>query len=320
MGKAVVNTKNDLIAAVPAMLGYAPSERVAFVFLRGIQVLFVAAAPVADFPIELDIIATGSRNGADRVVVIVATDRPIERVRRVVDDIAIQARAGGLELVSAFHVADYAMGARFVDVLTGEQGLLNDPRASVVAAHHVAAGNRQYRSREEIEDRFGHSVEADPAPATSETIEQFAARTLTDVVDAVMLGEPVAPELAARVGRLVVRSRTARDALIGVGAIGAEQAAQVMIDVASQLRGQMRVEVLTVAGIFLYAANEGVAAGVAITTAIVEAQQQHITASALLSLVHTSLAHGIPPMTVRRLISTGVVIADDSYRVFIPEV
>ena len=43
-------------------------------------------------------------------------------------------------------------------------------------------------------------------------------------------------------------------------------------------------------------------------------------ASALLSLVHTTLAHGIPPMIVRRLIGTGVVIADDSYRVFIPEV
>lgn len=320
MGKAVVNTMNELIAAIPSMLGYPPIDRVAIAFLADRQVQMVAAAPVRGFPAELDVLATATRHGYDRIIVIAATDEPMARVRIIVDDIERQARDGGLSMVHAVHLSEYAMGARYVDVRTGAVDLLDDPQASVVAAVQVMQGRRFHPNRAEIEARFAVTAEADPMPATAEPIEVFAARTLTELVDAVMLGERVAPELAARVGWLVVRSRTARDAVIGVGAVGLAQAAVVMVDIANQLRGRMRVEVLTVAAVLLYAAADGVAAGVAIVTAFDSARASGVEVPPLLSLLDQALSQAGDPKMIRRLVDTGVVVADDSYRVFIPEV
>ncbi|MFF2088570.1 DUF4192 domain-containing protein [Nocardia sp. NPDC058176] len=320
MGKVVVNTANDLIAAVPALLGYPPVERVSLAFITEREVLFVAAPPMELFPGEIDLFEGAARNGADRVIVIVATEEPMSRVRTIVDDIERQARQAGVQMLRAVHLPEYTMGAQFTDVRTGEMGLLNDPSTSPVAADRVMSGRRLHASRAEIERRFELTEEAEPMLATSEPFEQFAARTLNDAVDAVMLGEPVGAELAARVGRLVVRSRTARDALVGVGAIGCDLAATVMVDIANQLRGQMRVEVLAVAAIMLYVAEDGVPASVAVTTAAQYARAEGIAEPPLLSLLIQALGNAVEPRVWRRLIDVGVVVADDSYRVFIPQV
>jgi hypothetical protein len=214
-----LRTPGDLIASLPALLGFTPQRSVVAISMRrhGERSRLSATARV-DLPETAEqatavadaVAARLATGGADRVQLIVIDEQPgTEHARPphagLVEMFTAAFTAADLAVSSPLWAARVAAGARWrcYDPC-GCAGAVPDPGATTAAAHTALAGKVTYSSREEAAATLDPDPEAD-SPRRRELLDDAsrhaAASRGTDQAGAVREDLATVRAAAARVGR-----------------------------------------------------------------------------------------------------------------------
>jgi hypothetical protein len=307
----------DLIASVPSLLGYTPTESVVAVMLEGGVIRYTTRVDLSAIDAN-----AASALGAVRVhtvdaALLVAVTADEERAFEALGVLTEQFPAHGVRVIGAFTVPTITAGAEWFDQITEQRGRIADPKGTELAAvlafegSHTAADSRE-SLLEAVADRLKLAPKANMTPALAASVRlTFAAETVAELLAA--RGGVVTADLAARVGLLAARAGGDRDALFVLGHGGHEVAGtETMLAVAAQLRDEPRAAVLTLAAVLSYV---GVATSTAVTGVILDAARTGFTpvsaGKKLLDLLDHAIGGGMDPEVMRELIEIGAEAAVD---------
>ncbi|MBP2452933.1 DUF4192 domain-containing protein [Mycolicibacterium lutetiense] len=324
-----LNRPGALIAALPAVLGFVPHKSLVLVTVDRGEMGCVMRADLADDMTERveHLVDLAASAGADAVIAVVVDGD--SRDCRVCDDryrelaavLDQTLAADGIRLYAA-HVVDKVAAGGFWHCADGcgEQGWVDDPGASPLAAAAVLDGRRLYASRDELlqvirPDPVGRDSMKRPLalvtqrpgyPETRPDVEvrgdvEAAMRAAVQVAEG---DRPGGTELA----RLAVglSDPRVRDTLYAL-AVGecAEQAEALWALLARNLPDPWRAEALVLLAFSAYARGDGPLAGVSLDAAL-EARPTHRMAG----MLDTALQAGMRPERIRELAVTGYRLAE----------
>ena len=262
--RITIRTAADLLAGIPALLGYVPAAGSAVVFaLRSeagtgrATVAFTARLDLgeADAPGAAAITDAATRGDVDGVIVVVVADEAdmhdaITTGKDFADLLDQHVTVAGL-----FYVPTLAAPTTALSVRTLETHPV-DPTASRVAVEQIARGQRIERSRADIARRFARTA-------------------------AIITAVPV------------------RDAMFRLATYGTTAALEVATAVATHSRGQARVNALILAGWLAHCSGNGAVTQIAYDAADAETAATGIERSHLLGLLRRAIDAGMTPTDVR---------------------
>ncbi len=326
----VLNRPAALIAAVPAVLGFAPEKSLVLVGVDRGQMGAVMRVDLADcLAGELDHlvdVATASRADAVIAVIVDAEGAACrlcnDSYRELSEDLEELLADNGVVLLDTHVVDRIAAGGRWhcVDGC-GKGGRVDDPSSSPLSVAAVVDGRRLYGSRAELQEVISVDLDRDPAAITravAELTEAGAAASAEDpdvargrairqtisAMDRLAAGAALADaDLAALAYALT--DLIVRDALYGL-AVGeaAARAEALWVVLARGLPGPWRAEALTMLAYSAYVRGDGPLAGVALEQAL-RVDPTHRMAG----LLDHALQSGLRPERIRQLASTGYRLA-----------
>jgi len=336
-----LRTPAEVMAAVPALLGFHPERSLVLLCLEGERATTMGLVARVDLPPPGDVAARRAIAGqlaaicanraAPAAVVVVVEDRVdpgrggVPPHQHLVADLQRACGSSGTAVVAAHHVVCLLAGQRWCSYDDDAQGLLPDPRACAVAAEHVLAGRVIHRSRAELA--------ASLQPATPERVREvdralqtvtqrlesasvpggLAARGLLETVLAAVdrcdegaetaeLTVPELAEVAVALGELTVR-----DACFALsGGCFADAAERLWTTLVRNLPAPHRAHPAVLLAHSSYARGHGPLAGVALQVALA-ADPGHRMAA----LLNSALQAALPPETVRDVAQTARAIAAD---------
>lgn len=306
-----ISTPAALLGAIPALLGFVP-ERSVIVILFGSDRLQLVIRIDHDDP-DTARIADLARDSARVILVAVAEARyapsalaQLDRLRAAFDAVLVPVGA-------AYYTHRLEVGASWTDLDTHATGTVADPATSpVTLAQAVELGRQVAASRADLEARYSA---ADAAADTTAAVAEyesaptvFVRDTLTALMTAVAQHSTVDDDLAARVAVLVLTQPAHRDALLALGAIDTEQAREVMAGIARRARGNARVHILTIAGLFAHATGNGAEAAIAYDQARTLTARIRRPAPALLRLAEGALDGVVFPDRIRELFTAATEV------------
>ena len=329
----------ELIAAIPAMLGFFPHRSLVVALLGshpskdGVQAIGAvtrfdidSAADPAETPGLTRVLESVclSQN-ASSTLMIVVDDRPpgVMTAGNLVRHLA----QAGIEPMHAWWVKRIAAGARYRDLLRpGRDGRVDDPRASTVAFARVLDGHQIRASRDELTDllapnpALADQVRSHLAGAIARYRDNLAAAHTPDrvreqrgnrivwVLERISTAEESrssAQDLATTVALL--RDRTIRDIMYGLARSEYHGAAEALWrQIASATDGYDRAEAATLFGYSAYHHGNTVLAEIGIATAL-DADPSH----AMAALLEIALGERLPTEQIRVLAEAGVSVAAD---------
>ncbi|MFC9790298.1 DUF4192 domain-containing protein [Rhodococcus sp. NPDC127528] len=329
-GPVRISDPGDLIAAVPALLGFRPRRSLVVVCLGGDEPSVVRAVMRHDLPDRG--VGPADREGVDRmalvcgreqvdsVVAVVVDERTNRRGTHnaLVDELGACLAEHGIPMIGAHVLGEVTAGRRWRGLLGDpRQGVLPDPDASAVALAQVLCGRAIRGSREELEailepgparDRQrlvtlilrAHDRAAAPtAPTQRETLD-FVLGRIADLASAVAPTDDDIADLAVALADVRVR-----DALLCLAVTDeADAAEQLWIALARALPDPDRAEAAALFGFSAYARGDGPMAGVAFAAALLANPDHRLAA-----LLDDALQKGIRPESVCDLATTGREIA-----------
>ncbi|MCA4727222.1 DUF4192 domain-containing protein [Mycolicibacterium fortuitum] len=316
MGK--VHVLGNIVRNIVAVLGFVPAESLILVLVRGGALDSVMRMDLRDAATDgaaVRLAQLVDRQAADGVVVVVVSEKAAactagaERVRAMVGDVESELERRGYPLYDAVMVDRVEAGGHWSCIDDNAiAGVLEDPASSELAAAVVAAGQRMFDSRAELEEFVAVDVErvAAVVPLLGEVrpVEDVAT-SVRAAVDAMRLmadGEDLTDAALAEVGASLVDVRV-RDALLHVGGSEATAAAEhLWTALARVLPGPFRAEALTLLAFSAFRRGSGVVAAVALEAAL-SANPGHRLAGALDAALQSGmrpeqlsvLVAGIPP-------------------------
>ncbi|MGW4095714.1 DUF4192 domain-containing protein [Mycobacterium sp. NPDC004974] len=318
-----------LIAALPAVLGFVPHRSLVLVTVDRGELGCVMRADLTEDMTEriAHLVGLAATAGVDAVIAVVVDDH--SRDCRVCDDryrdlasVLEQALAAdGIELYAA-HVVDKVAVGGFWHCADGcgEQGRVDDPSASPLAAAAVLDGRRLYASRDELlqvirPDPVARDSMKRPLalvaqrPGCPDTRPDAEVRSDIEaaMTAALALAEGDVPG-GAELARLAVglADPRVRDTLYAL-AVGecAEQAEALWALSARNLPEPWRAEALVLLAFSAYARGDGPLAGVSLDAAL-QARPTHRMAG----MLDTALQSGMRPERIRELAATGYRLAE----------
>ncbi len=332
-----VDDAGELIAAIPAMLGFVPTRSLVMALLstdatpEGDQSIRAVmrfdiddAADLAGIGHLVDVVeSVCRRENLASTMLIAVDDRP--NASTVAEDVLHHLNCAGIELSHAWWVGEITVGAAYQDLLTcGRDGRVDDPRASTVTFAHVLDGNQIYGSRDELADLL--TADADLAAQLQPHIGVAADRYRDKLAEADDAGHaiafrretiawilaqistanetsPTAEDLATIVA--VLRDRIIRDIMFGLSATEHRGPAEALWrQIASATQGPDRAQAATLFGYSAYHHGNTVVAGIAIAAAL-HADPDHVMAN----LLDLALRECIRPDQIHRMADTGREIA-----------
>ncbi|GAA1890322.1 DUF4192 domain-containing protein [Williamsia serinedens] len=294
-GRINITTVADLVAAIPALLGFIPTESMVAVAMRDGRGLFSARQDLAEITekVAAHLAAIIARNGADQVLLVGIGAEPTAEAHA---ELAGHLADYGIDVTRRVHVRTCEHATEYIDYVTGETGMTRDYRDSeMTTTRAVEEGQAIRGSREEFARMFATTDAA--APVDPATIDP--ATIARDMADAVSRGVDPGADLAARFGALITDVKV-RDAMLRLGGEQPDTAARVMARTAAHLRSDARARVLTLAMFFFYVAGDGGAAGIAADTVTEEGAEQ----TSLMRLLDQALTGAMPPRIITGLIPT----------------
>lgn len=333
----------DLIAAVPAMLGFRPHRSVVVICLAGDPTV-VQAVLRADLPdpaahdgaaLVDHLVERCARADCERAVAVIVDDRlggagpddplcndplcddPDGDAHGVLLDLLADVLAEiGVELVSGYLVTDLVADAAWWTLLGDpDGGPLPDPGASEIAATQVLRGHPIRASRAELVRLLAPRP---PAERTRVARLRSAARhpssrarrrpvgaVIEEVVARIVdAGGSLGDEAIAAVSVALERFEV-RDALLGLVVTDAADAAETAwLGMVRALTGPERAEPAALLGFSAYVRGDGPLAGVALGLALT-ADPEH----RLAGMLDAALYHGVRPDALVRLAHTGREVA-----------
>ena len=321
-----IDNTGEMIAAIPAMLGFVPSQSVVLVFLAGDRLSHIARMDFGDMNHPLVTAAINRSNDTEGVyVIVVAENRTFHEVLDESERVIAMLLGGGADVWGSFYTPSIRGGETWTDMRgLFETGTVPDPATTEVGAATVLNGRTIARDRSELTARYRRKdsvtvTDRRRARAAKETMgEEFASSIIRELAELVSTRTAPDAALAAQVGLLLITDIHARDAILGLAVIDTNVASETMEAIASKLRTRERVAALTVAGFFAYVNFQGPAAGSAFTAAREEATQHPLCDTRMLGLLEQALTAGLHPTMIRKLAGTGIRIAREKFRVELP--
>ncbi|EME23665.1 DUF4192 domain-containing protein [Rhodococcus triatomae] len=326
-----ISEPGELIAALPALLGFRPRRSLVAICLGGsptsVQCVMRQDLPdglvSADDRFGLEQVAVVCANsGADAVVVVVVDDRDTmpssATVPAFVDLFTALLQEVGVPVRSAHATTDIVAGRPWWG-LDGDLrcGALPDPTASRVALAQVLRGRPILESRDELSrilaplpDRrrreLGRRLAVARHPASGAVGDrELLERILVRIAVMEATGRLTDDEIVA-VSVALERVRV-RDAVLGLAVtVAADAAEQVWLALARGLPGRARAEASALLGFSAYVRGNGPLAGVAFAAARC-ADPGH----RLAGLLDRALGQGLPPAEIVALAATGRDVALD---------
>ncbi|MEU4711683.1 DUF4192 domain-containing protein [Nocardia salmonicida] len=326
----------ELIAAIPAMLGFFPHRSLVVALLGlhpskdGVQAIGAvtrfdidSAADPAETPGLTRVLkSTCLSQNACSTLMIVVDDRPTGSM--TAEHLLRHFAQAGIEPRHAWWVKRIAAGARYRDLLRpGSDGRVDDPRASTVAFAQVLNGHQISASRDELTDllalnpALADQVRAhldravvryrdDLAAACTDRVREQRRNRIVWVLGQISTAQELpssAQDLATTVALL--RDRTIRDIMYGLARSEYHGAAEALWrQIASVTDSYDRAEAATLFGYSAYHHGNTVLAGIAIATAL-DADPSH----AMAALLEIALGERLPAEQIRVLAEVGVSVA-----------
>ncbi len=308
-----LRTATDVLAAIPALLGFVPVNSVVMIALTGspATLAFVARTDVIGADAAADYSTALEQAAATSVIWVVVGAGPvaaagldqIEAAQRELD-------SRGIHSIHTLVAESLEVGAEWFDTNGEESGRTADPILSEVSMNRIMSGRQTSSSRADIEARYLEDTAADMDAARAAAAEQgedFARNTITEIAAVVRNFEVPSRGLAARAGLCAATGPHHRDAMIGIVTISPQAAADAFGTIATHLRGNYRVQALTLAGLAAYVDGDGAAAGIAFEAASAIGVDPSLTT--LLELLDSSRAAGLKPEAIADLATVGVEVA-----------
>ncbi|MGB3773249.1 MAG: DUF4192 domain-containing protein [Rhodococcus sp. (in: high G+C Gram-positive bacteria)] len=325
----VVSSVGELIAAVPALLGFVPERSMVLVCMRsGLSGTTVEVCMRQDLPPRLDspelaevIHRCGEvceREGFDAVIAVLITgSRFVMPYEVLADALAGTLLPLGIDLLGVHHVAHLTAGTTWTS-LGGDSraGTLEEPSASQVAASRVMSGRQIRASRNELTELLALAPAAECArfEVSRDSVElecevKAPAELLYDTVeDLISVNETGdLDHLTAARTMFAIGTTAVRDALLALASTDLGPVTeQVWVHLTTRVMGPDRAHPATMLAVWSYLRGEGPLAGVALEIAL-DADPSY----RLALLLDTALQNGVRPTVVRELVLSARELAND---------
>ncbi|MEB3031762.1 DUF4192 domain-containing protein [[Mycobacterium] nativiensis] len=304
------STVGNLLAAIPAALGYVPANRLVVITthrpnrtieeVRMIVALDLSTSlgSIAELPERCGITI---RNTAGAYLVAIGEPSRHGEARALLNAADTALRNSDIRVHARIITESLTDANRWQNIDTGETGENVDYRDSVHVAEAVYTGARVVGSREEIVAEF---AESDEAPEVPEGVT-FNLGEIADEIARAVEGGSASADLATRAGIAITSCVHLRDSMLYRGTANPRGTAALWTKLASQLRGLSRIEALIVAGMMYYTAGDGPRSNVALETADNLAAALGVPLPRLGLLLTAAFQSGITPEDMKRLLATG---------------
>ncbi len=288
---ATIGSVGDLLAAIPALLGFYPARSVVLLALDDVTGFFGATART-----DLTLTAAGAlrddareyigeavgmlrRQGADRIFCVLVDDRPLQRAVPALlaaVDAAGRSREAAkpdIEIIDVIFTDRLAAGERWV-CRHGESGVVPDPATSAAMLAAVVDGRTVHGSRAALTDQVAHEGPGitmdDCLDAAVEEADGDPRALLGALVAAVTTRRPgpLTDDEVALLGGALLDMRV-RDAAMALGlTVRADAARALFAELARRLRGTPRAAAATLVAVCTYLRGEGPLTGIALEAAL----------------------------------------------------
>ena len=239
-----IDNTGEMIAAIPAMLGFVPSQSVVLVFLAGNRLSHIARMDFGEMDHPLVTATINRSNDTESVyVIVVAENRTFQEVLDESERVIAMLLGAGADVWGSFYTPSIRGGETWTDMRgLFETGTVPDPATTEVGAATVLNGRTIARDRSELTARYRRKGRKDSvtvtdrrrARAAKETMgEEFASSIIRELAELVSTRTTPDAALAARVGLLLTTDIHARDAILGLAVIDP--------NVASETRGSRSI-------------------------------------------------------------------------------
>ena len=323
-----IRTPADLIAALPALLGYHPSGVLVIIALRASRVLTLATIDLAAFgnpdaashltEAVTRLAAASKRHHADSAHIVVVgpapdTDQPTP-TPAMLEPVRAALSAEGLHLAHAAFTPAIEDGARWHCLDDPAcHGRLPDPQSTLAAATEVAAGRPIYRSRTELTDtlRGDHPDALTRRARLIATAQQAAAHTdpatlqarhrrlIADAIAHARHG--VLPDTDEQIADLAVAiaDPPSRDAALAFSlAADADAAIRLWSALVRQVPAPHRAEPATLLAVAAHLGGHGALANAAIQVAL-----DAVPGHRLATLLAAAYSFGLAPHEMRDVVT-----------------
>jgi Domain of unknown function (DUF4192) len=193
---------------------------------------------------------------------------------------------------------------RWTDPDTGEHGPTQPHTDSPATALGVLEGRCIAPSRTTIQHEFDTADHAPQPDLEAQDIAALIADTASDLHHSIVGNTTPTMELAVRAAVVVTAHTALRDALLRLGVGHEHTAGRVWTHIAAHHRGRTRAELLTMAAISYYCADDTLRAALALTYAAAATQDDNSELPNLANMLQAALRTGMPPSRIRSLIPT----------------
>lgn len=306
----------DYIAAVPALVGYMPTNAITLVFTKGrmIDLIVDVALDQDRYGCAAHLAKVAATRDLETVVIIAIADKRNTGAAIAFTDILNdEFTLAGINVRARAHANGLARGAEWIDLdrLTG--GFIADTAATAHAIAAITVGRRIFADRRSIAACYTTVAplgsDAIAAAETAAKSAGFAAATLRALAVTVSRNAEPADVLAAKVSIMITTDNTARDALLGVATIDLPAAAVVYTALANRMHGAPRMYALAAVAYLHLVTGSGPDSLEAITHARAEADRLKVEPNALMSTVTTGHDRLIPVEYLRGLLAVGTAAA-----------
>lgn len=318
----------ELIAALPAVLGFVPEKSLVLVTAAHGE---MGAVMRADLCAEVDgdslghfaELAAASRAEVAIAVIVdgegASCRMCADEYRELAHDLAVELARWDVELLAAHVVDKVAAGGRwFCADGCGSSGVVEDPAASPIAVAAVLDGRRLYTRRSELVAVVA-PTDPDRSAVLAEAIGQVGevaadrpdSQVRSDIEHAfacaeqIGAGGPLADDQLVRLALSLTDPRV-RDTLYAL-AVGehAGAAESLWADLARRLPEPWRVEALVLLAFSAYARGDGPLAGISLEAALRCAPWHRMA-----GMLDSALQSGMRPERIRELARTGYRLAE----------
>lgn len=323
---------SELIAGIPGLIGYPPTESVVVFTFRSTHDLWLSTTlrgdlPTPDIvPLAVDqLLAAATQNSAVAAIAVVIggdlTDPPSHRP--MVAALRAVFEAAGIALVHASWVREVADGEQwrcYEDPLCG--GTVPDPRSSTVAAAITLSGAVTFPSKAAMarqlaaddpkalarrEKLLDEHMEKAAGPYTREALARDLRTVRAEITKAASSRNlPILTDKRLVRMAMALSQPEVRDECLTVALSAKADAAERLWTVLTRsLPAPERAEPAYLLAMSSYLRGDGALAAAALRTAL-DANQAH----AMAALLDKLAAHGVPPEDIRKMLTTAVTAAD----------
>jgi Domain of unknown function (DUF4192) len=305
-------TPAELLAALPHLLGFVPTEDMVVLLLGSAgshtQIAMRAAirCPLTIDDQVAEQFPQTCRIDAEQfpgaiLVAVCDTDRE-EHAYSVLRTVRAAMHRHGIVVHRILCTHSVTDPGHWVDPDTGESGTTIVYTDSPATALGVVQGRLIAPSRDEMQREFATTEPVPPMDAEAQDIAALTEATTADLHYAMTQNLEPTTDLAMRAALVVTAHVGLRDALLRL-AVGHELAAgAVWTQIAAAHRGRTRAELLTMAATAYYCGEDTVRAGIALTHAAAATRDDNSTLPRLGLMLSTALQEGMPPSKIRAII------------------